>query len=57
MHFVCSALAHIAQIRLAHHTLSFRLYQILREFMCQELLAAVPSFIRDMLEFHEDHTT
>ena len=52
--FECSALAHI---RLAHHTLSFRPHQTMKEFMWQEPLGALASFIRDMLEFYEDHTT
>ena len=52
--FECSALAHI---RLNHHILSFRPHQTMKAFMWQESLGAVASFIRDMLEFYEDHTT
>ena len=51
--FECSALAHI---RLAHHTLSFRPHQTMRESMWQEPLGDV-AFIRTLLEFNEDQTT
>ena len=51
MHIIIECPA-LADTRLSHHSLSFAPHQTMTEFMWQEPLGAVATFIRDVLAFY-----